>query len=34
VFGDELVRTLDRLDRERTRYVSDGDPSVVARPPD
>jgi peptidoglycan/xylan/chitin deacetylase (PgdA/CDA1 family) len=34
VFGDELVRALDRLDRERTRYVSDGDRSVVARPPD
>jgi peptidoglycan/xylan/chitin deacetylase (PgdA/CDA1 family) len=32
VFGDELTKTLDRLDRERTRYVSDGDPNVVARP--
>ena len=34
VFGDELVRTLDRLDREGNRYVSDGDRTVVARPPD
>jgi peptidoglycan/xylan/chitin deacetylase (PgdA/CDA1 family) len=32
VHADELVRTLDRLDRERTRYVSDGDPATVARP--
>lgn len=32
VFGDELVRTLDRLDRERNRYVSDGNPDAVARP--
>lgn len=32
VFGDELVRTLDRLDREKNRYVSDGNPDVVARP--
>jgi peptidoglycan/xylan/chitin deacetylase (PgdA/CDA1 family) len=32
VFGDELVRTLDRLDREKNRYVSDGNPDVVAKP--
>jgi hypothetical protein len=32
VFGNELVNTLDRLDRDGTRYVSDGDPNVVARP--
>jgi hypothetical protein len=30
---DELVRTLDQLDRTRTRYVSDGDPGTVTRPP-
>src|SRR5690606_19137876 len=33
VFGEELVTVLDRLDRSRTRYVSDGDPNVIARPP-
>lgn len=33
VFGEELEKTLDRLDRAGTRYVSDGDPSRVARPP-
>ncbi|HEX2166814.1 MAG TPA: polysaccharide deacetylase family protein [Longimicrobiales bacterium] len=32
VFGDELVKTLDRLDRDGNRYVSDGDPDVIARP--
>ena len=32
VFGEELEKTLDRLDRAGTRYVSDGDPSTVARP--
>ncbi|HSK18771.1 MAG TPA: polysaccharide deacetylase family protein [Longimicrobiales bacterium] len=32
VFGNELVNTLDRLDREKNRYVSDGNPSVVAKP--
>lgn len=32
VFGDELERTLDWLDRENRRYVSDGDPQTVARP--
>jgi peptidoglycan/xylan/chitin deacetylase (PgdA/CDA1 family) len=33
VWSDELVRTLDRLDAERSRYVSDGDPATIARPP-
>jgi hypothetical protein len=33
VFGEELERTLDRLDRSGNRYVSDGDPNTVARPP-
>jgi hypothetical protein len=32
VWGDELVKTLDRLDSERTRYVSDGDAARVTRP--
>ncbi|MGH7720741.1 MAG: polysaccharide deacetylase family protein, partial [Gemmatimonadaceae bacterium] len=32
VFGDELERMLDRMDRSGMRYVSDGDPSTVARP--
>ena len=32
VWGNELEKTLDRLDNERTRYVSDGDPNTVARP--
>jgi peptidoglycan/xylan/chitin deacetylase (PgdA/CDA1 family) len=32
VFGDELERMLDRLDRSGTRYVSDGNPGTVARP--
>jgi peptidoglycan/xylan/chitin deacetylase (PgdA/CDA1 family) len=32
VYADELVKTLDRMDRERTRYVSDGDHGNVARP--
>lgn len=32
VLGDDLVRLLDRLDSERSRYVSDGDPNTVARP--
>jgi peptidoglycan/xylan/chitin deacetylase (PgdA/CDA1 family) len=32
VFGEELEKTLDRLDRAGTRYVSDGDPNTVARP--
>ncbi|MBA3340759.1 MAG: polysaccharide deacetylase family protein [Gemmatimonadaceae bacterium] len=33
VFGDELERTLDRLDKNNSRYVSDGDPRIVARLP-
>jgi peptidoglycan/xylan/chitin deacetylase (PgdA/CDA1 family) len=33
VQGDELWKLLDRLDREQSRYVSDGDPAVIARPP-
>ncbi|MEX1184133.1 MAG: polysaccharide deacetylase family protein [Gemmatimonadota bacterium] len=33
VFADELVRVLDQLDRTATRYVSDGDPATIARPP-
>jgi peptidoglycan/xylan/chitin deacetylase (PgdA/CDA1 family) len=33
VYGKELENTLDQLDRNGQRYVSDGDPSVVARPP-
>jgi hypothetical protein len=32
VWADKLTKVLDRLDRERTRYVSDGDPNTVARP--
>ena len=32
VYANELQRTLDELDRNRTRYVSDGDPAAVARP--
>jgi len=34
VFGNQLETILDRLDRNRTRYVSDGDPNVVAKPAD
>lgn len=33
VHGQELEKLLDQLDRHKTRYVSDGDPRVVARPP-
>ena len=33
VFGDELRKLLDRLDREGNRFVSDGDPQTVAQPP-
>ncbi len=33
VTGDALRRTLDRLDSDGTRYVSDGDPRVVAPAP-
>jgi len=32
VYGNELVRTLDELDNARTRYVSDGNANIVARP--
>jgi hypothetical protein len=32
VYAEELVRTLDQLDRTATRYVSDGDPAVLAKP--
>jgi hypothetical protein len=32
VYASELQTVLDRLDRERSRYVSDGDPATVARP--
>ena len=32
VIGDDLERLLDQLDRSRTRYVSDGDSTHVARP--
>lgn len=32
VTGDRLTVVLDRLDRSGARYVSDGNPSVVARP--
>lgn len=33
VTGTRLATLLDRLERSGARYVSDGDPSVVARPP-
>jgi hypothetical protein len=32
VFGAELARILDQMDRNGQRYVSDGDPATVARP--
>ena len=32
VFANEVQRVLDQLDRTGNRYVSDGDPSKVARP--
>jgi hypothetical protein len=32
VTGDVLQTTLDQLERSGERYVSDGDPSTVARP--
>ena len=32
VYGDELPKLLDRMDRDGSRYVSDGDPNTVARP--
>jgi hypothetical protein len=31
--GEDPVRTLDRMDKNGTRYVSDGDPATVAKPP-
>lgn len=33
VFGADLEKMLDRLDQSGTRYVSDGNPATVARPP-
>lgn len=33
VFADALERTLDQLDRGDMRYVSDGNPATIARPP-
>ena len=32
VFGNQLERMLDQLEASGGRYVSDGDPSTVARP--
>ena len=32
VYANELQKTLDQLDASRSRYVSDGNPRVVARP--
>ena len=32
VYDDELRKLLDRLDKNASRYVSDGDPRTVARP--
>lgn len=32
VFGNQLENVLDRLDKNASRYVSDGDPAKVARP--
>jgi peptidoglycan/xylan/chitin deacetylase (PgdA/CDA1 family) len=32
VFGTQLENVLDRLDKNASRYVSDGDPSTVAKP--
>jgi hypothetical protein len=31
VYLDELEKTLDYLDKSGSRYVSDGNPNVVAR---
>jgi Polysaccharide deacetylase len=31
--GNDPVRTLDQMDKSGNRYVSDGDPSTVAKPP-
>jgi len=33
IFGNQLEQTLDRLDKNASRYVSDGDPNAVAKPP-
>lgn len=33
VFGNQLENLLDRLDKNASRYVSDGDPNTVAKPP-
>lgn len=33
VFDKQLEQTLDRLDKNASRYVSDGDPNTVAKPP-
>jgi hypothetical protein len=32
VFASSLERALDQLDSSGSRYVSDGDPSTIARP--
>lgn len=32
IFGNQLEQVLDRLDRNASRYVSDGDPDTVAKP--
>ncbi len=32
VFGNQLEQTLDRLDKNASRYVSDGDPKTIAKP--
>lgn len=33
VFGNQLENVLDRLDKNASRYVSDGNPNTVAKPP-
>lgn len=33
VFGNQLEQTLDRMDKNASRYVSDGDPNTVAKLP-
>ena len=33
IFGNQLEQTLDRLDKNASRYVSDGDPNTVAKLP-
>lgn len=33
VIGDLMEKTLDRMDKNGSRYVSDGDPNTVAKPP-